>query len=197
MRYKLLEDGDKFKRLSGQYYAVGLDGTEGLVNREWVRSNINYISNASISGSSIYRIADQYDKAILILYNHIKRELYLSSNGLNLTNELSLFNIKRQDIMIKGKLNNAATIVDIFHKLKTYNIDTSKIYNECLLRAVKPIYNNDEEIFAVYDKPNKLHLFKSKEKAESYRQREGGGIVSFESIVQFQEYICKLNMQIK
>ena len=143
MRYKLetiLKNGfevpKKIKQNTKAFYTVeGDDGSTSIVPKKWVVENKRYISNISFGGSSIYVIKYEYDRAIELVIERMVQKMEAYPEGLNIYSSHYMA-VVNQSVEEVTKFRKALSDVDVWNFLRGYDIDTQKIYVDCLKEAI-------------------------------------------------------------
>lgn len=125
MQYRLITGDDgKLLRDNGCYYAVALNGSKGVVTREWVKMNANYITNITVSGNTVYSVADRFDKAVKIIDRDIEKRLR-SAKGYN--KEADIRMIKFGNNISSAKLLSSSTAKEAWDYIKSLDIGTDTL----------------------------------------------------------------------
>lgn len=158
MRYTLETENNKLKKggtgVNTCYYARGWDGSRGVMSKDWVVKNIDYISNASVSGGKVYLVHDKFERAkriiLLDMLSQIKnrgfdaKQAYMAATygrGLGKTTQLTA----------KSNVNQALDFI------AHYDIDQSHLFMILLNQAIVGI-NKQGKVVWMMQKKDKLAL---------------------------------------
>lgn len=153
MQYRLITGDDgKLLRDNGCYYAVALNGSKGVVTREWVKMNANYITNITVSGNTVYSVADRFNKAITIIERDIEKRIR-SAKGYNKEADVRMIQFGKN--ITSDKLLSSSTSKEAWDYIKSLDIGTdallklhSNIFNQvCGRLDVEQIQNSGETIW--------------------------------------------------
>lgn len=174
MRYRLettFKDGveipKKIKENNKVYYTVKSDsGVISIVPKKWVVKNKRFISNISFGGSSIYVIKDEYDKAIELIIERMIQKMTSYPEGLDLfaSHYMAVIN---QSIDEVTKFRKTLNDVDVWNFLRGYEVDTQKVYIDCLRQAINKC--DKEVVLLIYadEENSRSELFANSEALKS------------------------------
>lgn len=131
MRYMIEVKDEKLHQDKGYYYVMSSDGGRGVVDKGWIRKNIDYISNASMCRNRIYMVKDKFERAVEIIKRDMVRRMK-SKNGFDFYTEYKLMS-HEQDIVPLTKLPAKATARQAWDFISHYGVDKDIIFKGCLM----------------------------------------------------------------
>lgn len=176
MRYKVMTEPDgSIKQYQGNYYIASSDGTQGVVTKDWIKQNIQFFSNISISGNQLYLIKDKFDQAIILVTNDLLKQL--TKSGVNTRKELELIQaIHNQHQSTRPTLTTKSSKLEAWKQITWYRLDSAKIFFTCLYKAIETLgADRGYHIWAVSSPDNEI-ITCSQQQAELIAAQTGGTI---------------------
>lgn len=175
MRYRAEIENGKIKHYRNKYFLLDENNQRYIVNKTWVRRNIDLISNASVSNEHVYIIKDQLEKAKQIIIRDMIKQTK-SIQGFGLTNELNIMNYDIQHNTL-NKIPSRPFASEAWRFIGHYNIETSKIFQDCLIAAIEQLKSQGNQVWQTVDSDGNRWLFANKGLAEEFATKSNSIIM--------------------
>lgn len=170
MRYKLEVDNNGKLKTEGsgsltQYYVLGFDGSHGMVSKDWVKQNINCISNVTLAGDRrIYAVVDRFEKACCIIQKDMKKQIGLLA-GLDIKSGYRVAGENHLEML--NELPAKATAQQAWKYIYHFGVDNQKVYflNLNALLGMNNVVDKQKWLLTAEDT---LRLYNDKQLAERY-----------------------------